>query len=118
MSNASKSANEPVLLARWYDYMKWLLDRVDGFPKNQRFIFGTRLADAALDIHELLVEASYTREKAELLRRVNVRVEKLRWLVRLAKDRRLITSRQYEYSAEQLTGCGKMLGGWIKNTER
>jgi hypothetical protein len=43
-----KNPDAPVLLVRWYDYTKWLLERVDSFPKNQRFIFGTRLADAVL----------------------------------------------------------------------
>ena len=64
-----KKPDAPVLLVRWYDYTKWLLERVDSFPKNQRFIFGTRLADAVLAIMELLVEASYSRTKLELLRR-------------------------------------------------
>ncbi|GEM_PF-3695671 len=41
-----KKPAAPVLLVRWYDYTKWLLERVDSFPKNQQFIFGTRLADA------------------------------------------------------------------------
>ena len=93
-----------MLLVRWYDHTKWLLERVDSFPTNQRFIFGTRLADTTLDIMELLIEASYTRHKANLLHRANVKLEQLRWLTRLAKDRKLITPRQYEYSAEQLTG--------------
>ena len=47
-----KKPDAPVLLVRWYDYTKWLLERVDSFPKNQRFIFGTRLADAVLVIME------------------------------------------------------------------
>lgn len=42
-----------MLLVRWYDHTKWLLERVDSFPKNQRFIFGTRMADTTLDIMEL-----------------------------------------------------------------
>jgi hypothetical protein len=54
---------------KWYDFTKWLLERVDSFPKNQRFIFGTRLVDHALDIMETLVEASYSRQKVELLQR-------------------------------------------------
>jgi hypothetical protein len=109
-----KKPDAPVLLVRWYDYTKWLLERVDSFPKNQRFIFGTRLADAVLGIMELLVEASYSRTKLELLRRANVKIEQLRWMIRLAKDRAVLTPRQYEYSAEQLTECGRMLGGWMK----
>ncbi len=34
------SRNEPqILSARWYDATKWLLERVDSFPKNRQFIF-------------------------------------------------------------------------------
>lgn len=36
-----QARNEPpVLLVKWYDVTKWLLDRVDSFAKNQRFVFG------------------------------------------------------------------------------
>lgn len=44
----------PILLSKWYDYAKWIIERVDSFPKNQRFIFGQRLAGHALDIMEIL----------------------------------------------------------------
>lgn len=57
----------PIVLVQWYDYTKWLLERVDSIPKNQCFIFGQRLADGALEVLELLVEAAYTREKGPLL---------------------------------------------------
>ena len=65
-----------------------MLDRVDSFPKNQRFIFGQRLADHTLEILELLVEATYRPRKAELLATANRKIETLRWLIRLAQDRR------------------------------
>ena len=48
-----KPRDEPVLLVKWYDYTKWVLDRVDGFPKNQRFVLGTRLADSVVLVVEL-----------------------------------------------------------------
>ena len=51
----------PKALATWYDDTKWVLDRVDGFPKNQRFVLGTRLADGVVDVMELLAEAAYAR---------------------------------------------------------
>ena len=34
----------PILLVKWYDVTKWLRERVESFPKNQRYIFGQRLA--------------------------------------------------------------------------
>lgn len=109
-----KSDEPPVLLVRWYEVVKWLLERVESFPKNQRFIFGQRVADAALDIMDLLVEAAYRKEKREVLVRANLRLERLRWLLRLARERALLTARQQEFVAEQFHECGKMLGGWIK----
>lgn len=30
----------PVLLVKWYDVTKWLLERADSLPKDQRFVFG------------------------------------------------------------------------------
>jgi len=100
----------PKALATWYDYTKWMLDRVDGFPKNQRFVLGTRLADGVVDVMELLAEAAYARglAKADLLDRANRRIESVRWLVRIVKDRNLISARQFASSARGLEECGRM----------
>ena len=78
------NANQPpVLLVKWYDVTKWLLERVDSFPKNQRFIFGQRIAARALNILEALVVAAYSPRKADLLAGVNRDIEVMRWLVRI-----------------------------------
>ncbi len=55
------SGDVPIVLSQWYDTAKWILEKIDKFPKNQRFIFGTRLADRSLGILEGLVQASYSR---------------------------------------------------------
>ena len=91
---AQPGRGTPVLLVKWYDFTRWLLERIDSFPKNQRFVFVTRLADHALDVLETLVEESYSRRKTELLARVNRKIEMLRWLVRLAKDRKVLPEKQ------------------------
>ena len=87
----------PILLVKWYDVTKWMLERVDSFPKNQRFIFGQRLADRAMNVLEVLVEAAYSPRKAALLARANRDIEVMRWLVRMATDRKVLTPRQYEH---------------------
>ena len=104
----------PILLVKWYDVTKWLLERVDSFPKNQRFIFGQRLADRAMNILEVLVEAAYSHRKADLLARANREIEVVRWLVRMATDRKVLTPRQYEHCCLSLAECGRMVGGWWK----
>ena len=83
----------PIVLSKWYDTCKWILAKVDNFPKNQRFIFGTRLADRSLGIMETLVEAAYSQgnRKTELLKTANRDLAVLRWLIRMAKDRGIVT---------------------------
>jgi hypothetical protein len=106
----------PILLSKWYEYTKWLLARVDQFPKNQRFILGQRLVDTCLDIQERLIEGAYTRgsEKRVHLGAANRKIEVLRWLVRLAHERELLSQRQYSHSSERMSECGRTLGAWIK----
>jgi hypothetical protein len=83
----------PVLLSKWYEYTKWVIARVDQFPKNQRFILGQRLVDGVLDIQECLIEGAYSRgaKKRDQLSTANRKIEVLRWLVRLAHERELPT---------------------------
>ena len=105
----------PKVLIQWYNYAKWMLERVESFPRSQRFILGQRLANHVLDVMELLVKASYAREKLSLLVQVNEGIEMTRWIVRMASDRQLLGSKQFQYSAVQLNECGRMVGGWIKS---
>jgi len=116
LKNPSAREELPVALTKWYDYTKWVLDRVDGLPKNQRFVLGTRLADAVLEVMETLAEATYARgvAKAQLLGKANRKIESVRWLVRIAKDRNLLSMRQFAFSAKALEECGRMVGGWFK----
>ena len=56
----ARASDPPVLLVKWYDFAKWLLERVESFPKSQRFVFGQRLADRSLGILETLVDAAWS----------------------------------------------------------
>jgi hypothetical protein len=73
---------------KWYDFTKWVLGHVDNFPKNQRFVFGQRLADGVITILELIVDATYSDKKSTILLEVN---------------RRQFAGKQYAYSSEQIT---------------
>jgi hypothetical protein len=41
-------------------------------------------------------------------------LDKLRIVIRLTKDLKFISIRQYQFAAEKINEIGKMLGGWIK----
>jgi hypothetical protein len=60
------------------------------------------------------LEATYTRERAHHLRRANLGIEKLRFLLRLTADLKLLDRRRYEHAARTLDDTGRLVGGWMK----
>jgi len=111
-------AREAPVVERMYQFLRWLLERINKFPRSQRFVLGDRMENTALDILELLIEANYSQEKRELLRRANLQLQKLRFLIRLAKDGHYLSVSQYEFSAQALNEIGSQIGGWLKEREK
>ena len=107
------------IFSKTYDFLLWLCNHTEGFPKSERFRMARRLEDTAFGFYELLIEATRAgrREYAVLLD-ADVALDKLRLYVRLSRDRDLTNPKQYKYAAEQLTEIGKLLGGWLKTLGR
>jgi hypothetical protein len=102
------------VFVRWMDFVKWLLPTTEKFPKKVRFSFSNRLDNLALDVVEDLVEARYSRRKIEKLKAVNLKLERLRVLLRLCHDMEYLPHRSYEFAMRSLDEVGRMVGGWIK----
>jgi hypothetical protein len=124
----------PILLAKWYDYAKWIIERVDSFPKNQRFIFGQRLAGHA-DVAQASglpyrsassLPPGSQRERCDhrgasgthAIRQAGTPALRAVAPFCMAKDQMIFTARQYEFSCERLEECGRMTGGWLKQAAR
>lgn len=104
----------PPIVTKAYDFALWLLPRVQDFPRSSRFILGDRLIATMLDVLEGFVEASHRRDKRAVLEDVSAKLDRLRLLIRLSKDLKLVNLKRYEYAAGVLTELGAMLGGWLK----
>ena len=109
---------EVIAVTRCYRIALWIFERVARFPKNHKYTLGQRLENTILDILENLIEASYTKEKESLLKKANLLVERMRYLVRLSKDLKLIGLSQYEFAGRELNELGSMIGGWRKGAGR
>ena len=69
-----------------YQFLLWLLPTIEKFPRSHKFTLGDRIEIIALNVLEALIEATYTRDRADALRRGNLGIEKLRFLIRIAAD--------------------------------
>ena len=97
-----------------YRFILWLVPVVDRFPRTRKFLLGDRLQTTALDVLERLVEATYTRRRAGHLAGANLGLEKLRFLIRLARDLRCLDHRRYEFAARSIDDTGRRIGAWRK----
>ena len=98
-----------------YELILWIYPTVNKFPKSQRFILGQHIENTILKILEGIIEANQERNKFSYLKQVSIDLDKLRILIRLSKDFRFLSIRQYEFVANKVNEIGKMLGGWIKS---
>ncbi len=108
---------EPPLFVLWYDFLKWLFEKTEKFPKKVRFSFSSRIDNLALDIVEGIIEARYSKTKKDALRRIDLNMEKLRVLLRLCHDLRCLDNKGYEFASRKINEAGKMVGGWRKHQE-
>jgi hypothetical protein len=107
-------AKEMQSVTKMYDVLKWLIPQISKFPRSHKFTLGDRVTNIGLDVLMLLIEASYTKEKLDLLRQANMKLEQLRYILRLCKDFELFSLNRYEYISREINEAGNLIGGWMK----
>ncbi len=88
------------------------------FPKAQRYTLGSTLQAQLLSALEGVISAASVNQpeiKQKYLQAVSAKIDLLRLLIRLAKDCRCISNKQYLELESQLHEVGRMLGGWLKS---
>ena len=104
------------VIEKHYDLVKWMIPKINQFPRDQRFLLADRIEKLLLDALELLVAAMYSSRRREYLMKVNYKLDVLRLLVRLSKDLGYINVKAYDFVCRQFLEIGSMVGGWIKQS--
>ena len=103
------------VITKTYDFVLWLIPRIDKFPRSRKFTLGDHLERDALDLLKCLVKAKFLRDPRALLNDANVTLQQVRFLVRLAKDLGCLAIKSYEFASEQIEGIGTEVGAWLKS---
>jgi hypothetical protein len=110
---AKEAPAELLLLQKWEEFTTWFLCCTGRFPKCVRFTVTQRLENHALDVTELLVLARYRRDgRQQRLDEVNLRLERMRLLLRVALSRNALPKRSFEAAVRKIDEAGRMLYGW------
>ncbi|MFH1611604.1 MAG: four helix bundle protein [Patescibacteria group bacterium] len=86
-------------------------------PRLDRYGLWLRIENIALDFIELIIqaEAQYELEKLHALNNASLKLNLIRFLVRIACDTKSINSEKYNLLQQQMDVIGRMLGAWIKS---
>ena len=88
-------------------------------PKNQRYTIGSRIENKFLDLLEIAYLAYFTpkEKKSEGIAKCILSLDKLKFLLYVAWEAKLISHKQYEEIIIKMDEIGKILGGWKKSQE-
>ncbi len=108
-------ASGPEVVMEVYGLAKSLHEAVLRFPRAERPGLGADIERGSREVLLRLVEARTVREgKTAALRAAATELEKVRFLVRMACDFRLMSVGQYEAASATVDPVGRMIGGWLR----
>ena len=110
-----KKTEELVVITKTYDLILWSYNHTSRFPRQHRFVLGERLERSLYDLLELLIQAKYQRERGSLLKAANLKLEILRFQVRLAKDLQCLKLSSYKFASRAIEEIGRLIGGWASS---
>ncbi len=112
------NSRQSPIFSKTYDFLLWLMNHTERFPKSERFRMARRLEDTAFAFYETLVQAARTtRRQRNVLLSADLELDKLRLYLRLSHARSLTNKKQYQYASRQLVEIGKLLGSWLKTAK-
>ncbi len=100
---------------KYQDYLVWLFQKINNFPRKQKFLLGERIGTTALDVLCFLVTIQYApkEEKARLIRAFNLKLETLRELMRLAWRMNFLSHKTYLWQEARIDEVGRMAHGVV-----
>ncbi|WP_089726775.1 diversity-generating retroelement protein Avd [Candidatus Thiosymbion oneisti] len=108
----------PKVISDCHLLLEWLIPQLDKFPRLRRYTLGERIESGMLAVLENLIEAAYSRTKAEPLKRANLKLDLVRHLWRLSFRLQAVPAKRYEHGARLLHALGRQIGGWSRQQQR
>jgi hypothetical protein len=108
------------LFVKTHDFLLWLIQHTQRFPKNLRQSYTLKLETMGFEFQESILMGNAVRgpERSRWLQRADGNLVCLRALHRFAYDLKLLAGNQVQHAAERIDELGRLLGAWRKGTDR
>lgn len=101
-----------------YSLLDVAADFVKNMPRDFKRSIGEKINAECLEITVLIFRANVYQDKAPHLLELLERLQVAELLIRLARDKRLISTAAYAQAVELTTSIGKQANGWRKSATR
>lgn len=91
----------------WHEFVKH-------FPKTSRYTLGAKIDTVFIELLETLFRASHQKEKYILIVEANIKLDILKFLIRMSWEIKSLDNKKYIMLSKRLEEVGLMLGGWKK----
>lgn len=101
-----------------YDLLDVVTDFVKHMQRDFKRSIGEKIAAECIEITVLVFRANVAQDKAPHLLELIERLQVAELLIRLARDKHLISNGAYAKAVELSTSIGKQANGWRKSAQR
>ena len=98
-----------------YDLLDVITDLAKNMPRDFKVSIGGKLRDECVEIVVLIFRANVARDKVGHIGTLIERLQVAELLLRLSRDKRLISIGQYAKAIELTISIGKQAGGWRRS---
>ncbi|CAG1022199.1 hypothetical protein DOJK_01510 [Patescibacteria group bacterium] len=108
--------NNLILFQKIYDFLLWLYPRIEKFPKSYRLIHGKYISTSAIELLLLVIDVNVLppNERFNKKSELSCKLDELRILLRLSKDLKILSIKQYDFAALQLNEISKIMNAWVR----
>lgn len=108
--------NKFILFRKTYDLLLWIYPIINRIPKSHRLILGRKLEETGILLLTLIIKANKARGKRRQVLQLafSDELDVLRIFIRLTKDLKFMSIKQYVLTSKKINEIGRMFKGWIK----
>ncbi|MCD7826363.1 MAG: diversity-generating retroelement protein Avd [Clostridiaceae bacterium] len=106
------------ILQKVFDMMDYAYKALAQYPKGEKFALVADIKRCMDSILERVIEADKKYYKKTTLQELDVGVAKLKAYIRLSYNLGFLPIKKYDIWSGMVVEIGKMVGGWIKSTNK
>lgn len=108
-------AQELLLKEKCKDMMKYGYQAIRDIPRDYRYTLGTDIRNSMTSLLQFIIRCGKRYYKKTTLEDMDIELDTLRTLIRVALENRVITVKEFERWSVLLDELGRMVGGWMKS---